>query len=51
MEGVVNANLFLTPVVNRIDNYSIGTFASVGLSATFAGTLSSFSNNIITFFT
>ena len=46
-----SANLFLTATANRIDNYAIGTVASVGLSATFTGTLISASNNIITFFT
>ena len=49
--GAANANLFLTATPNRIDNYAIGTVASVGLSATFTGTLISASNNIITFFT
>jgi hypothetical protein len=49
--GAANANLYLTPVANRIDNYAIGSVSSVGLSATFTGTLTSASNNIITFFT
>jgi hypothetical protein len=46
-----SANLFLTPVANRIDNYAIGSVTSVGLSANFTGTLTSTSNNIVTFFT
>jgi hypothetical protein len=49
--GAGNANLFLTATANRIDNYAIGSVTSVGLSANFAGTLTSTSNNIVTFFT